>query len=88
LAPGSALALSTATGDTNPEEVTAGIAMYNARGITSTARTRAEVEDLFRGLEMVDPGVALVHRWPDDDTRGISDHQVSMYGGVGVKPAT
>jgi hypothetical protein len=41
---GSALALSTATADTNPEEVGRGIAMYNARGITSKVRTKAEVE--------------------------------------------
>jgi hypothetical protein len=86
MAPGSVLALSTATADTNPEEVGAGIAMYNARGIISAARSRAQVEDLFRGLDLVDPGVALVHRWPDGDRRSIRDNHVSMYGGVGIKP--
>jgi S-adenosyl methyltransferase len=84
---GSALALSTATADTSPEEVNRGIAMYNARGITSKARTRAEVEGLFTGLSLVDPGVALVSHWrPDGRSPAVEDHQVSMYGGVAVKP--
>ena len=82
---GSALALSTATADTNPEEVAAGLAVYNKSGIVSKARTKAEVEDLFRGLELIDPGVALVHRWPDDDPRSMLDRQVQMWGGVGIK---
>ena len=50
-------------------------------------RTRAEVEDLFAGLRLVDPGVALVHRWhPDDESQAIPDTSVSMWGGVAVKP--
>jgi O-methyltransferase involved in polyketide biosynthesis len=85
--PGSALALSTATADTNPEEVGRGIEMYNARGIASKVRTRAEVTELFRGLELVEPGVALVHRWhPDEESQTIEDERISMWGGVGIKP--
>jgi O-methyltransferase involved in polyketide biosynthesis len=84
---GSALALSTATADTNPEEVGRGIAMYNARGITSKVRTKAEAEDLFTGLRLVEPGVTLVHRWhPDDESPAIEDASISMWGGVGIKP--
>jgi hypothetical protein len=84
---GSALALSTATADTNPEEVGRGISMYNARGITSKVRTRAEVEALFDGLDVVEPGVELVHRWhPDDESSAVDDAQVSMWGGVAIKP--
>ena len=83
---GSALAVSTATADTNPAEVEAGLAVYNKSGIASKARTKAEVEGLFRGLEPVGPGVALVHRWPDDDPRSMSDRQVQMWGGVAIKP--
>lgn len=86
-ASGSVLALSTATADTSPEEVGRGIAMYNARGITSKARTKAEVEGLFRGLDLLPPGVELVSRWrPDEQALSVPDVQVSMYGGVGVKP--
>jgi hypothetical protein len=84
---GSALALSTATADTNPEEVGRGISMYNSRGIISKVRTRTEVEALFDGLDLVEPGIELVHRWhPDDESLAIDDAQVSMWGGVGIKP--
>jgi S-adenosyl methyltransferase len=63
------------------------IAMYNARGIISKVRTRAEVEELFAGLRLVDPGVALVRRWhPDEQSLAIEDTSVSMWGGIGVKP--
>jgi S-adenosyl methyltransferase len=87
LPPGSALALSTVTADSAPEEVTAGVAAYNANGIPTRARSKAEVEALFRGLDLVEPGVALVnHWWPDDLTPVVDDAQVHMYGGVAVKP--
>jgi hypothetical protein len=86
LPPGSALALSTVTADSAPEEVTAGIAGYNANGIPTKARSKAEVETLFRGFDLVEPGVALVnHWWPDDLTPVVDDAHVHMYGGVAVK---
>ncbi|GIH20835.1 SAM-dependent methyltransferase [Rugosimonospora africana] len=85
LAPGSVLALSTATTDTAPE-TSQGVAVANAQGITSKARTRAEVEALFTGLALVDPGVALVHRWrPNPQAGTLDDTQVQMYGGVAIK---
>jgi hypothetical protein len=87
LVSGSALALSTATADTAPDEVGRGIAVYNARGIVSKVRTGPEVEGLFAGLDLVEPGVALVHRWrPDAESKAIDDTKVSMYGGVALKP--
>ncbi|MGH3246336.1 MAG: SAM-dependent methyltransferase [Trebonia sp.] len=86
LPPGSALALSTVTAESAPEEVNAGVAAYNANGIPTRARGRAEVEAFFRGFELVEPGVALVnHWWPDDQARAVSDAHVHMYGGVAVK---
>jgi S-adenosyl methyltransferase len=87
LPPGSALALSTVTADSAPEEVTAGIAAYEANGIPERARNQAEVEGLFAGLDLVDPGVVLVnHWWPDDEAPEFPDEHVHMYGGVGIKP--
>jgi O-methyltransferase involved in polyketide biosynthesis len=84
---GSVLALSTVTADSAPEEVNAGVAAYNARGISEKARDRAEVERLFRGLELVEPRVTLVNHWhPDDAARAVPDAHVHMYGGVAVKP--
>jgi hypothetical protein len=84
---GSVLALSTVTADSAPEEVNKGVAAYVARGIDEKARDRAEVEDLFRGLELIDPGVALVNRWrPDDAARAVPDEHAHMYGGAARKP--
>jgi hypothetical protein len=86
LAPGSVLALSTTTADSAPDEVNRGVAAYNARGIAVKARTRAEVEGLFTGLDLVAPGVVLVNHWhPDDQALATPDEHVHIYGGVGVK---
>ena len=54
---GSTLAISTVTAH-NPQAV-AGAATYRARGIAAKERTDDEVKALFRGLELVDPGVVL-----------------------------
>ncbi|MES9605918.1 MULTISPECIES: SAM-dependent methyltransferase [Actinomadura] len=87
LPPGSWLALSTITIDSAPDEVGDAVKKYNARGIKSKARTKAQVTSFFDGLELVEPGVAPVHRWrPDDKARAIDDSQVSMYGGLARKP--
>jgi len=87
LVPGSALALSLVTVDTAPREATQATAQYRANGIPVKARSLAEATDLFRGLELVDPGVVLVHRWqPDDEAAALEDSQVFMYGGVAIKP--
>jgi hypothetical protein len=86
LSPGSVLALSTVTADSAPEEVTKGVAAYVARGIDAKARDRAEVEGLFAGLELIDPGVVLVNRWrPDDAARAFPDEHTHMYGGIARK---
>jgi hypothetical protein len=83
---GSYLAISTLTGDSLPGGLDEGMEAYNRAGIPLKMRTREEVEDLFRGLELLDPGVVLVHRWhPDEQAARYSDEQVHMYGGVAVK---
>ncbi|WP_461010399.1 SAM-dependent methyltransferase [Streptomyces capparidis] len=88
LAPGSFLALSIFTGDTNPAQVEAVGQEYNRRGIPLRIRNRAETERFFEGLELIDPGVALVHHWrPDERTEGVRDSDIAMYAGVARKPA-
>lgn len=83
---GSALALSTVTAESAPEEVTSGVAAYNANGIPTRARSKAEVEALFGGLDLVAPGVVLVNHWlPDDETPAAIDAHVHMYGGIAIK---
>jgi len=83
---GSVLALSAVTIDTAPAVARGATAQYRASGIPVRARTLAETTDLFRGLDLVDPGVVLVHRWrPDDEAAALDDSQVFMYGGVAIK---
>ncbi|MFF4413120.1 SAM-dependent methyltransferase [Streptosporangium sp. NPDC001559] len=83
---GSALALSTIAIDAAPERVTSAVKAFNARGIASKTRTRAEVDLFFEGLDIVPPGLVPVHHWhPDDEARSLRDDEVSMYGGIGVK---
>jgi hypothetical protein len=86
LPPGSALALSTVTADSAPEEVASGVAAYNANGIPTVARDKARIEAFFHGVDLVAPGVTLVNHWcPDDRTPVVPDAHVHMYGGVAVK---
>jgi hypothetical protein len=84
---GSALALSTTSGESAPEEVAAGVAAYNTSGIPLKSRSIAEAEALFAGLDLVAPGVVLVnHWWPDDQTPPVRDEHVHICGGVALKP--
>ncbi len=81
---GSALTISTVTAH-NPQAVAAA-EEYTRRGLPAKARTDDEVTGLFRGLDILEPGVTLVHRWrPDDPTDEATDADVQMSGGVAVK---
>jgi hypothetical protein len=87
LVPGSALAISVVTNDSAPTEGPRAVAAYNASGVPVKARHRPEVEALFHGWELIEPGVTLVHRWhPGTDDEALRDDQVYMYGGVAIKP--
>jgi hypothetical protein len=86
LPPGSALALSSVTTDSAPGEASVGVAAYNASGIPTRARSKAEVEELFRGLDLIEPGVVLVNHWmPRDLTFPFRDAHVHLYGGLALK---
>jgi hypothetical protein len=88
LAPGSLLALTTVTTNTDPEDAGTVTQEYTKRGIPVRDSTRADVEPFFTGLEMVDPGITLIHRWrPEPGTEGkVRDSEVGMYAGVARKP--
>ncbi len=48
-------------------------------------RTFAQIEELFDGLELVEPGVVLVPDWrPDPGTPGVDDHPVLRLAAAGV----
>lgn len=85
---GSYLAISTVTTDSSPKPIGSVVAEYTKRGIPARNRTKAQVEPFFAGLELIDPGITLVHRWrPEPGTEGkIADSDIAMYGGVALKP--
>ena len=68
------------TGDVNEE--------YARSGMPVRSSTRAEVEPLFAGTELAEPGIVLVHRWhPEPGTAArIADSEIGRYAAVGIKP--
>jgi SAM-dependent methyltransferase len=88
LVSGSYLALSHGTDDGRHEEAAGAKAILQRGGITQTLRTRAEVEALFAGLDLVDPGVVWVPQWhPEslDDVYHDRPEASGLYGGVARK---
>lgn len=95
---GSALALTHATGDFDPETWGRIVEVYRSSGTYAQVRSRAEVERFFteNGLTLLDPGLVVAHRWrPEQDgaedlprigTADLSDADVSLWAGVGIKP--
>lgn len=55
---------------------------------SGTFRTQSEIEELFDGLEMVEPGVTLCADWWPDGPRikPLNVAQATISGGVGRKP--
>jgi hypothetical protein len=89
LAPGSFLAVNVFTGDTNPEEIAAVEREYAESGIPLQIRDRAGAERFFDGLELIDPGVVLIHHWHPDTAvlaDRLRDSDIAGYGGVAMKP--
>jgi S-adenosyl methyltransferase len=85
---GSYLALTHVTGDFAPEAARRAIEVYRAGGITVQIRDRDEVGRFFVGLDLVEPGVQVIHRWRPEDASGdgLADVDVSVYGALARKP--
>jgi AcrR family transcriptional regulator len=85
MAPGSALALSHITDENIDEEAArAGRAVYQSASAPIVPRSRAQIEGLFDGLDLLPPGVVGISHWPEPDPGGAALH---FYGGVAVKPS-
>ncbi|MEU9383898.1 SAM-dependent methyltransferase [Streptomyces sp. NPDC048279] len=83
---GSALALSHCTPDFAPDTWQKVTDIYNNAGTPVQFRSRADVARFFEGLELLDPGVSVGHRWRPDQEPGATDAEVSLWTGVGIKP--
>ena len=52
-------------------------------------RSRKDVTRFFDGLDLLEPGVTVGHRWRPAQVTGAdapTDAQVSLWAGVGIKP--
>ncbi|WP_069629988.1 SAM-dependent methyltransferase [Streptomyces niveus] len=87
LAPGSFLVLSHGTFDFEPDGARTIAAPYERGGITVSARTRAEVERFFEGLDLVEPGLVIAPRWRKDNRRP-SEARSAVYAGVAAVRAS
>ncbi|WP_405163244.1 SAM-dependent methyltransferase [Nocardia sp. NBC_01499] len=92
LPPGSLIALSHPTGDFDPRAMAHVERAAEQAGLTFVARSRAEVETLFAGTDLVEPGVVSVVDWrPDLLDRPMPGFDPStdtawVWAGVGRKP--
>ncbi|KOG85891.1 SAM-dependent methyltransferase [Streptomyces varsoviensis] len=86
---GSYLVLSHCTPDFDPETWEKVISIYHRSGIPARVRSKEQVERFFDGLELLEPGVQVPHRWHNDGAQlgpEITDAAVSLYAGVARKP--
>ncbi|GAB1331334.1 SAM-dependent methyltransferase [Streptomyces sennicomposti] len=84
------LALTHATDEDRPDTAAAVGQLYRDRATSPvTARSRAEIESLFTGFELVEPGLVYVPLWRPDRAEEVPDNpsQYWVYAGVGRKHA-
>ncbi|MHB6912531.1 SAM-dependent methyltransferase [Streptomyces sp. DB-54] len=88
-AAGSFLALTYVTADFTPRALREVSDNFEAKGSHVNARSKGEVLRFFHGLDLVDPGLTVVHRWrPDTVEVGAadwSDADIPLYAGLGRK---
>ncbi|MEU4543528.1 SAM-dependent methyltransferase [Nonomuraea dietziae] len=61
-------------------------AKWNASGATEIRlRTPQQLEAMFGGMELVEPGVVSLPRWHPDEATEYTDREVHQYGGIGRK---
>jgi hypothetical protein len=90
LAPGSALVISHGTADFSPVAAAETTEIYRAVGTSAQPRSRTEIEAFFEGWDLVEPGIAVTHRWHPDEAdllSDISDAEAACYAAVAFKPA-
>lgn len=85
---GSYLVLTQLTADLYGDSMQRAVDIYSAGGITLVLRSRADVEGIISGLELVDPGIVLLDEWhPElgDEQRPDID-RAAIYALVARKP--
>lgn len=87
MAPGSYLVLSHATGDTGPDAAKLAEAYRNASATAPVVpRSHAQIQSLFDGFEVVEPGVVHLPQWRPDSPESVQDpERMWILSGVGRK---
>ncbi|MEV6337679.1 SAM-dependent methyltransferase [Nocardia vinacea] len=87
LVPGSYLVMTHVTPDFDPTAIATVVDIYRHSGLPCQVRSRHEFMRFFEGLELVDPGIEVPHRWHPDGVAPPKkmDAQVSAYAGVARK---
>jgi hypothetical protein len=83
MAPGSYLVISHATGDFDTVAASRAARAYDQAAAPMVLRSHAEVQRLFDGFSLVDPGLVQVAQWRPARDRGAGHQEVWAYGGVG-----
>ncbi|GGT78021.1 SAM-dependent methyltransferase [Actinomadura citrea] len=87
-APGSYLAIAHPTIEITGERMAAAIREWNRFGKPpGIHRTPRQIENLFRGLELVEPGVVSCTRWRPEATPFGEPEEMDQFCGVARKPA-
>ncbi|XVV02946.1 SAM-dependent methyltransferase [Actinosynnema sp. CA-248983] len=84
MAPGSYLVVSHLTADVQPEMVEKLVAVAAETMTPIMARSKAEIEPLLAGFDLLEPGLVLAARWREDGPPATGAETVS-YGAVGVR---
>lgn len=87
LAPGSYLVITHAADEYQEDRLRSTVEIYDQATSPFVIRTRGEIERLFAGFELVDPGVVALHEWWPDSRASADDAAAGRLGlgGVGRK---
>ena len=88
LVPGSYLAMSHATHELHPPELTGfHRSLYRNTATPMTMRSRAQVDGFFDGFTLVDPGIVLADHWhPDSPELAEHAERHPNWAGIGRRP--
>jgi hypothetical protein len=82
--PGSHLVLSHAMHDFEPEDSARAARMYQRASSPLVTRSRLDIAALFKGFELVEPGLVRTARWRQEPVT--LAEASDLYAGVGRKP--
>jgi SAM-dependent methyltransferase len=85
LVPGGHLVVSHGTSDIDPQRAAEAVSTYNRGGARIIARTGAQINRFFEGLEPVDPGLVQLPLWRPDGEIADDISDIWWYAGMARK---